>query len=541
MKFKISNITIPIMLLSLAGCGSDHWAYRDIDWSARAVQADKHTADAEARVTPPADAAELPEDDPSEPLKVSLEQAVVSALRHNRALAVEQLSPPIAGTFVQQEQALYDPTFFAETSLSRDRTQSVSRATGSTFSTQGQDIDTVAGVRQSLPTGTELEATVSHTRTYSDRTPQQHDVRAGISLTQALLQGASPAANLVTIRQAKLDVQASDYELRGFTEALVAEVEDAYWDFALRHRGIEIVQTSLDLARQQLADSKQRVEVGQIAEIELAAAEAEIALREQELIDARAELDDARLRLLRLINPRGSLNWDRQVKLAETPAPIEARLEDVADHVRLGMIHRPDLNEARLRHEQDRLEVIRTRNGLLPRLDLFVTLGKTGFSASFSDSFNAWGDDTYDLLVGVRFEHLIGNRDAEARQQRAMLTRRQSAQSVDNLSQLVELDIRLAHIEAQRAARQIDASAATRRLRELTLAAEFEKFNVGKSTSFLIAQAQRDLLASQIAEVEAIVNLRKALTALYRLDGSLLARRGVQAPGSNIAMGNPAQ
>ena len=43
-----------------------------------------------------------------------------------------------------------------------------------------------------------------------------------------------------------------------------------------------------------------------------------------------------------------------------------------------------------------------------------------------------------------------------------------------------------------------------------------------------MAQAQRDLLASQIAEVEAIVNYRTALVNLYLAEGSLLERRGVR-------------
>jgi outer membrane protein TolC len=54
---------------------------------------------------------------------------------------------------------------------------------------------------------------------------------------------------------------------------------------------------------------------------------------------------------------------------------------------------------------------------------------------------------------------------------------------------------------------------------------------VGKSTSLLVAQAQRDLVASQIAETQAVANYLKALVALYRLEGSLLQRRGIAAPG----------
>jgi outer membrane protein len=49
--------------------------------------------------------------------------------------------------------------------------------------------------------------------------------------------------------------------------------------------------------------------------------------------------------------------------------------------------------------------------------------------------------------------------------------------------------------------------------------------------AFLVAQAQRDLLVSRIAEVRAIVNYLKALIDLYYQDGSLLERRGIAAPG----------
>jgi outer membrane protein TolC len=47
----------------------------------------------------------------------------------------------------------------------------------------------------------------------------------------------------------------------------------------------------------------------------------------------------------------------------------------------------------------------------------------------------------------------------------------------------------------------------------------------------MVAQAQRDLLVSRIAEVRALANYLKALIDLYRQDGSLLERRGISAPG----------
>jgi outer membrane protein TolC len=99
---------------------------------------------------------------------------------------------------------------------------------------------------------------------------------------------------------------------------------------------------------------------------------------------------------------------------------------------------------------------------------------------------------------------------------------------VANLEQIVALDVRLGVNEAERARQQIDATRATRTLQEKVLEAEQARFEVGASTALLVAQAQRDLLASSIDEVEAVVNYRKALAALYLVEGSLPERRGVR-------------
>jgi outer membrane protein TolC len=201
-----------------------------------------------------------------------------------------------------------------------------------------------------------------------------------------------------------------------------------------------------------------------------------------------------------------------------------------------------------LRLSQNRLETVVTRNGLLPRLELFVALRQTGFADTFSGSFRQLDGNTYDLTAGLRLSHFIRNRAAEARDLAAKASRRPAAEAVANLRQLVQLDVRLAVNELERARQQISATKATRILQEETLKAEEERFDVGSSTALLVAQAQRDLVASRIAEVEAIIHYRIALVNLYLAEGSLLQRRGVtldmdDAPGNEsngaVVIGNP--
>ena len=468
-----------------------------------------------------------------EPLTVGIQKAILMAMENNRSLMVERMNPDIIRTFEQSERSIFDPVLGAEISPRRTVADRLSRA-GS--STESQIVDTVTGslsVDKFFSTGTNLEllARTSYTDSslYSDTFTSN---RLGITVTQALLQGMDVRANMAGVHQAGIDILISEYELRGFAEVLLEEVELKFWDYALAQKQIEIYTDSLNLAEQQMSEVQERINIGKLAEIELAAAQAEVALRRENLINARSDLARERLDLLRLLNPSPEVNWGRDVTLVYQTSLPEIELDDVEQHVQVALKMRPDLNQTRLLIRQDDLEVVKTKNGLLPRLDAFINFGKTGYADSFSRSLRNLDQDSYDVTFGLTFEYPMANRSARSNYTRAVLSREQMRKALDNLIQLVQVDVRSAYIEVTRTREQITATAATRKFQAEKLRAESEKFRVGSSTSLLVAQAQRDLVVSQIAEIESFANYLKALVSLFRLEGSLLQRRGISASGA---------
>ncbi|HUV09259.1 MAG TPA: TolC family protein [Spirochaetia bacterium] len=470
---------------------------------------------------------------PSEgPIRITIRDAILLALENNRSLVVERMNPAIRQTFEDQERAVFDPATEAE--ISAQRIDSVRQATTDS-GTESSVSDAYQGsisLGEFFPTGTTIgvEGTNRTTESSLYRDPFS-STRFGLSVTQALLRGYGADVNLARLRQARLETDISQYELRGFSEALLSQVENAYWDYALAQRQIEIVEESLKIAQQQLSDTEEMIRVGKMAEAELAAAQAEVALQQQGRINAKSSLESTRLQLLRLLNPPVGNLWGRDLSLIHQPTLPEVKLDDVQSHVAVALRMRPDINQAKLGIQQGDLEIVRTKNGLLPKMDLFIMLGKTGYADSFGGSVSDITEDSYDVLGGLSFQYPIRNRDAEARNRRALLLRDQAEKALNNLSQLVELDVRNAYIEVNRAKEQITASTATRKFQEEKLRIETEKFRVGRSTNFLVAQAQRDLLVSRIAEVQSLANYLKALVNLYRQEGSLLERRGISAPG----------
>jgi outer membrane protein TolC len=448
---------------------------------------------------------------PPGPLKVTLTEAILLCLENNRSLVVQRLNPLIQQTLEDQERAVFDPATNAEVSAGRVKGERLARSGSKTEDFTTDAAEGIISLEQYFPTGTtvDLEAStqVNDSSLYDDNF---YSTRLGMTVTQALLRGFGTDVNLARLQQARLDTRMSEYELRGFTEFLVAEVGRTYWDYALARRQIEIVEESLKVARQQLNETKELIAVGRLAKAELAAVQAEVAAQEQALIEARANKEATRLQLLRLLNPAGPGIWQREVDLIHQPTLPDIKLEDVENYVAVSMRMRPILNETRLEILRGDLELVKTQNGLLPLLDLFFTLGKSGYANSFGESIGNINKDSYDAVA---------------------LNREEAEKALENLSQLVEVDVRTAYIEVNRTKQQITASSVTRKFDEEKLRTETEKLRVGKSTSFLVAQAQRDLLVSRIAEVRALANYLKALIDLYRQDGSLLERRGISAPG----------
>jgi len=472
---------------------------------------------------------ERPEGQDQGLLEITLQDAILLALENNRALKVEKYNTPIKRAAEEEALSAFDPVLSGGYARYREKTDN-----GSSRPEQSKisEIDARLGVSGYLPTGTDIALDLSTQETWSHLySDELYKSRLGLSVTQALLQGAGLGVNLAELRQARLDTATTCFELRGFAENLVAQVEETYWNYALMNHQIEIYLESLKLAQQQKTETLEMIKIGYLAESELAAAEAEIALRREGLINARSELDKTRLRLLRLINPPGSNMWQREIVLLYQPFVPDVTLDDVDAHVDVALCMRPDLNQARLQVDRGELEVVKTKNGLLPKMDVFINLGKTGYADSFGRSFSDMDEKSYDVKAGIYLEYPLTNRQARSQYQASLLSHLQAEEALENLNQLVSVDVRVAYIEVNRAKEQIAATAATRAFQEEKARIEAGKFRVGKSTSLLVAQAQRDLLSSRISEIKATINYIIALIEMFRLEGSLLQRRGITAPG----------
>ena len=88
-----------------------------------------------------------------------------------------------------------------------------------------------------------------------------------------------------------------------------------------------------------------------------------------------------------------------------------------------------------------------------------------------------------------------------------------------------------AAITVQSNVERVQAAQVARELAQQQLEAENSKFAVGMSTNYFVIQAQNDLATAQNNELQAVLNYRKALVELDRLQSTTLQNLNVTVVG----------
>jgi outer membrane protein TolC len=129
----------------------------------------------------------------------------------------------------------------------------------------------------------------------------------------------------------------------------------------------------------------------------------------------------------------------------------------------------------------------------------------------------AFGRDYPTWSLGVTVSHPIGRSFEQVSAVRASVERRQADARVASLQLDVAQTIRQAARQLRSTAEREDAARAGASLAEQRFDAEQRRYAVGLSTSFLVTQAQRDLLQAQVNLLQATLDYQSSLVSFESL------------------------
>jgi outer membrane protein len=493
-------------------------------------------------------------------VSLTLEDAVQRAVEHNPDLAVVRLATEVEAAHVGESRSAYTPLF----STTLGRSSNITPPTNFLLGDSGvytRDWFSSTGIRQRVPWGNGTwSVSWDAARTTSNSLLNSFDpsVQSGVQIafSQPLIKDRKLDAVRVQYVIAKRNEASSDLRFRESVVQTVASVKQAYWTLKALRANVTVQQRSLELAEQLAKENSVRVRVGQAPAIDLVQVETEVAERRENLIRARAAAGDGEDRLRRLImDPNDPSFWQASLDLVDEP---------------VGRIPAPDVDAVVASAINDRYDVARARNEVsnaatnvefyanqkLPDVRLETSYRGNGLAGSqllrtgtfpgivtgtvnsgFGDALGqAFGRDYPTWSLGVTVSYPIGRSFEQVSAVRSEVERRQAAQRVASLQLDVAAAVRQAARQVGSTAEREDAARAGATLAEQRLDAEQRRYAVGLSTSFLVTQAQRDLLQAQVNLLQAMLDYQSSIVNFeaLRLAPAMSSGDSVVVKGSAV-------
>ena len=358
--------------------------------------------------------------------------------------------------------------------------------------------------------------------------------RWSFSYTQPLLRGFGRNANLWRYIVASNTAASSRAGFRGGVMDTLAVAEQAYWDLNFAIMQLRTSRFALKVAQDFLEQNKVKVRVGTLAPIEITQAEAQVADRNEQVILAEAGLRAAEDNVRLAIGMRkDSADWARPIRPSD-PLTVKEVAPNEEEAMQVAVQNRPDLEQARLEMESRTTETKAKKNLKRWGLDFTGVYGQwyhsdvSGTSIDQTGTFDFAGPvDNTSWRAQLALSVPIGNRSAQADYARAEADLAQAQSLMAQAEQAARLDVRQAVRQVETTLQRVKAGRVNVRLQAEKLRAEQKKFENGMSTSFQVLTFQDDLFGAKTRENLATADYNKALVALSRAQGTLLADRGI--------------
>ncbi|MGA3236815.1 MAG: TolC family protein [Bryobacteraceae bacterium] len=458
-----------------------------------------------------------------------------------------------------------DPTFFTSyTGVHTTQAETSTVVTGTTALTTAYS-SWIAGIQESYWTGTTVQFYTSSTfglnqnATTSQFNPVDQ-ASANVSITQNLLNGFGIAVNKRALHVAKNNLRVTDLQFIQQVIATVANVVNLYWDLVSFNEDLKIKQQTLELDNKLYEDNRRRAELGSIAPIDTIQAESEMKNAQQDVITQETQVLQQEMILKSVITRSGMDNMAivsaHIVPTDHIEVPALEPIIPLQDLMAEAMQHRTEIENNQVSLENARLNMLGTKNNLLPTLSANVTLSNSGqagalgnaqvpvvgnngevvgyrpITASDVNSFFLGG---YGTVLGQIFRRNfpnysasisltipLRNRAAQADLVTDELNYRQSEIQDKQLRNNIKLNVLNAYTALRQSKAAYESTVVARKLQDETLAGTRRKYELGTSTITDVVIAQRDDTTRNLAEVDARRAYIDARTSLKQQLGTIL-------------------
>jgi HAE1 family hydrophobic/amphiphilic exporter-1 len=490
---------------------------------------------------------------PSEPLRITVDDAVRMALDNNIDLAADRLDPQIGDAQVAAANGVFKPSFTSN--IGRNNQLAPPASLLFPTATRTDVVTSSFALGQRLPwfgTSYSVGWDTSHTNSDSFLNSYNPLIRSGLSfnVSQPLLRDLKTDSSRLQLTISQTNRRMADTRLQESVVHTTAAVKTSYWNLVSARANVDARKSAVALAEELARVNKAKVDVGQSPPLDLLSAQAEVAANQEQLIVAETAVRQAedRLRLLIFDATRREV-WNVPLDTTDLP-PVSVAALDVDSAVTRALAERTDLRQLRDAISTANAAEKLAGNQKLPDVRANASYQASGLGGTeilrtggfpgtivgpgaitpfgsvldqlFRSNYPTWS-------FGVSVSYPIGGSVAEANHARARLEVSQAEQRVKSAEARAIQQVRDAAWKVEMNAKRLDTTQAARALADQRLSAEQKRYEVGMSTSFLVIQAQRDLAQAKQNELSAILSYDLSLVDFETLQQAGPATAGPSA------------
>jgi outer membrane protein TolC len=467
----------------------------------------------------------------AEDTELPLRAAIASALAHNLDLRIATYAPANALDSVAIEEAQFDPSLFARASLEERKSAARSSALDDDVIPESENRRVQVGIDKRFSTGATITLDSSIARNSSNnnaaRNPD-YGSNVGLLIRQPLLKDAWSTVNLAPLARAKVTAERSLFELRSDVLDLVLNTEIAYWNLVYTRADKALTASSLTLAENLLEENGERKRLGLVTPLEVLQAEAEFLNQQEAIIQADRAIEDAQDVLRHAMGQTDFMETiNGEILVTSLPDKMEP-LRSVGDVVKDAVISDVDAKVQERRVEVERINRILAQDETRPDLDLTAAVTYLGRDQDGNTAYRgAYNADGHDWTLGLEVRLPWGFQDARARARQAERALESATLQLYNIKQEKALAARKAWRSASAGFKRIEVTRASVLLNEEAFEQERARYGSGLVPYRSLLEAQRDYDRAKSNYLQSIIETLRATVRLSRVDGTLLARNGL--------------
>jgi outer membrane protein TolC len=426
----------------------------------------------------------------------------------------------------------------------------------------------IFGVQKGYLTGTTIQLGMTNTVGLHQNSPNNDfnpstSAALQLQITQNLLQGFGMAVNGRAIRVAKNQRRQTDLAFQQQVITTVANVVSLYWDLVAFNQSLRIKQQAFEVNRTLYEENKQRAELGALAPIDVVQTEAEMRSAEEDVTVAESQVIQQEMLLKSVLTRAGLDNYAiataRIIPTNHVDVPAQEPVTLMQDLIRAALAERPEIGQSRVGLENARINMLGTKNALLPTLQAFANLANNAQAGDVNPipvPVNINGTTTYitrtpstvnqfflggygtvlgqlfsrnfpNYTVGLQLSMSLRNRAAQADFITDQLNYRQSQIQDKQLQNNIKLNVVNNYVALAHTRSAYDTSVVARQLADQTLNGQRRRFELGALALLDVMIAQRDAETRQLAEADALSQYVRARTNLQQATGQILKEYGV--------------